>query len=134
MASRMVQLFKDSRFSATMAECNKAVPVSQGMKEAFSTLLGYLTLYTVSLFILSIFIYPDPNEEYSGFFYGRFTGLLHGGLLIPNWLISFFDETRQVKATSYSDWYNYFWWVGAIGNCMLSALMLFVPILIKNKE
>jgi len=37
MASRMVQLFRASRFSTTMAECRSAVPTSQGMNEAFST-------------------------------------------------------------------------------------------------
>ena len=37
IASRMVQLFSASRFSTTMAECNRAVPTSQGMNDAFST-------------------------------------------------------------------------------------------------
>ena len=37
MAKRMVQLFKLSRFSTTIAECNKAAARSHGIKEAFST-------------------------------------------------------------------------------------------------
>ncbi len=37
IAKRIVQLFKASRFSTTMAECSKAAPSSHGMKEAFST-------------------------------------------------------------------------------------------------
>ena len=37
IASRMVQLFKVSRFSTTIAECSNAVPVSHGMNDAFST-------------------------------------------------------------------------------------------------
>ena len=37
IASRMVQAFSDSRFSTTMAECSRAVAISQGMKLAFST-------------------------------------------------------------------------------------------------
>jgi hypothetical protein len=37
MASRMVQVFSALRFSTTMAECNSAVPSSQGMKDTFST-------------------------------------------------------------------------------------------------
>jgi hypothetical protein len=36
MASRMVQPFSASRFSTTIAECSRAVAMSQGMKEAFS--------------------------------------------------------------------------------------------------
>jgi len=37
IASRMVQLFSASRFSTTMAECNSAAAMSQGINEAFST-------------------------------------------------------------------------------------------------
>ena len=37
IASRMVQLFRASRFSTTIAECSRAVAASQGMNEAFST-------------------------------------------------------------------------------------------------
>ncbi len=33
----MVQLFRLSRFSTTIAECSSAVAASQGMNEAFST-------------------------------------------------------------------------------------------------
>ena len=33
----MVQIFSASRFSTTTAECSRAVPISQGMKETFST-------------------------------------------------------------------------------------------------
>ncbi len=37
MASRMVHFSSALRFSTTMAECSSAVPISQGMKLAFST-------------------------------------------------------------------------------------------------
>jgi hypothetical protein len=37
IAKRIVQTFRASRFSTTMAECSNAVPISQGMKETFST-------------------------------------------------------------------------------------------------
>ena len=37
MASSTVQIFRASRFSTTRAECNRALPASQGMNEAFST-------------------------------------------------------------------------------------------------
>ena len=37
MASRIVQIFKASRFSITAAECNSAVPTSHGISDAFST-------------------------------------------------------------------------------------------------
>ena len=37
MPSSTVQLRKAPRFSVTATECSSAVPMSQGMKEAFST-------------------------------------------------------------------------------------------------
>src|SRR5208337_1103814 len=37
MASRTVHAFRLSRFSIAMAECKSAVPVSQGISDAFST-------------------------------------------------------------------------------------------------
>ena len=37
IASSTVQAFRLSRFSTTMAECNSAAAISQGMKLAFST-------------------------------------------------------------------------------------------------
>ena len=37
IASRMVQTLSALRFSITTAECNSAVPASQGISEAFST-------------------------------------------------------------------------------------------------
>ena len=37
IASRMVQALSALRRSTTIAECNSAVPISQGMKETFST-------------------------------------------------------------------------------------------------
>ena len=35
--SRMVQLINAPRFSSTIAECSRAVPISQGISDAFST-------------------------------------------------------------------------------------------------
>src|ERR1035437_6602047 len=37
IARKIVQALSVSRFSATMQECNSAVPASHGIKEAFST-------------------------------------------------------------------------------------------------
>ena len=37
MARKIVQIFSASRFSITATECRKAVPASQGIKDAFST-------------------------------------------------------------------------------------------------
>ncbi len=83
------------------------------------------------VFLLSIFIYPEPNKEYSGFWVGLFSGSLHGSLLIPNWIISQFDGTRLIKATTYSGWYNFCWWCGVIMNFYS---LLISPIISNVKE
>ena len=72
------------------------------------TALIYFSTAIVIMFVMAIFIYPDTNQEYSGFWYG----VLHGNLAPANWIISFFDESRLFKAISYNNWYNWFWWLG----------------------
>lgn len=65
-------------------------------------------------FVLAIFIYPDPLKEYSGFWNGFIIGDLHGWLVVPNFVISLFDNTRLIKATNYSGLYNFSWWFSII--------------------
>jgi hypothetical protein len=84
----------------------------------------------LGIFVAAIFIYPNPNENYSGFWWGWLTGSFHGALLIPNWIISLFDESRLIKANTYSSWYNFNWWLWAIGN-ILNLLKVFVPLFRK---
>ena len=70
--------------------------------------------------ILTIWIYPTPGERYEGFFWGFWTGCWHGVLVVPNWVRSFFDEARLIKASSSSTWYDGWWLItmlsGIIGN------------------
>lgn len=61
-------------------------------------LLLTITFGVGVLFIMSIFIYPEPNKEYSGFWFGLITGSFHGALLFPNWVISLFDDSRLFKS------------------------------------
>jgi|TARA_B110000977_G_C10795471_1_gene384183 hypothetical protein len=86
------------------------------------------------LFIMSIFIFPEPNKEYSGFWYGWLTGSFHGALLIPNWIISFFDESRQIKATTFSGWYNFNWWIWSIGQFFTVFLKPILAYIKESKE
>jgi hypothetical protein len=37
-------------------------------------------------FVIAYFIYPEANKEYSGFFFGGFTGAVHVGPLINNYI------------------------------------------------
>ena len=95
------------------------------------TILFKLLASMAVLFIAALFIYPTPGDTYSGFWWSLLTGAFHGALLIPNWIISFFDHTRLIKASHYSGWYNFWWWLWAIGN-ILNILSNFVPLLKKK--
>ena len=53
----------------------------------------------------------DPAQEY-----GWWMGIVHGLLLVPNWLISLFDSTWLVKAPLHTQMYNIDWWVCGILN------------------
>ena len=86
------------------------------------------------LFIMSIFIFPEPNKEYSGFWYGWLTGSFHGALLFPNWIISIFDESRQIKATTFSGWYNFNWWMLSIGQVFTLFLKPILAYIKSSKE
>ena len=82
--------------------------MADGGRGNFSLLRGLTTgvLGVLIGALICIGIYPEPGEHYEGFFYGFFTAMFHGSLLIPNWVISFFDETRLLKALSSSWWYD----------------------------
>lgn len=62
--------------------------------------------------ILSI----NPAKEY-----GWFMGLIHGGLLVPNWLIGLFDGSWLTKAPIHTSMYNVDWWITAILNVIYWA-------------
>ena len=53
----------------------------------------------------------DPAQEY-----GWWMGIVHGLLLVPNWLISLVDSTWLVKAPLHTQMYNIDWWVCGILN------------------
>lgn len=59
----------------------------------------------------------EPEQSY-----GWFMGLIHGGLLIPNWILSFFMEDWLVKAPIHSVMYTIDWWIMAV-ICGFSWLM-----------
>ena len=97
-------------------------------------LLLSISLGVAILFIMSIFIFPEPNKEYSGFWYGWLTGSFHGALLFPNWIISIFDESRQIKATTFSGWYNFNWWMWSIGQVFTVFLKPILAYIKSSKE
>ncbi len=64
-------------------------------------------------FGLSGWLRIDPGQEY-----GWWMGIVHGILLVPNWLISLFDSTWLVKAPLHTQMYNIDWWVCGILNIL----------------
>ncbi len=89
-------------------------------------LLKILLALGLGLF-LTIWVYPTPGERYEGVFWGFWTGCWHGGLMVPNWIWSFFDETRLIKASSSSAWYDLCWWVAAVSSFLGHFVRPFNP-------
>lgn len=53
----------------------------------------------------------DPAQEYNWFM-----GIVHGLLLVPDWIISLFDSSWLIKAPEHTAMYNVCWWVCGILN------------------
>jgi len=92
-------------------------------RSIFNIVIGFIVS-----FITAFFIYPDANKDYSGFWLGFITGGIHGASVLFNWIISFFDETRLIKATTYSGLYNFSWWAGFITYCISLLSNLYIII------
>ena len=84
-------------------------------------------------FLVCYFVFPEAGVDYSGFWFGGFTGLAHGGGWWINWIYSFFDGAHLVKAVTYSGWYNFCWWGSAILGTV-SYLILFVGAVISARK
>jgi len=72
-----------------------------------STLLGLLGM-VVGIVIACFLCRINPAIEA-----GWLRGLWHGMNLVPNWILSFFDD-RLVQAPLHSTAYSVFWWLSAI--------------------
>lgn len=82
-------------------------------------------LVTVAVsFGLAWLLSINPAKEY-----GWFMGLIHGGFLVPNWIISWFDPDWLVKAPLHTTMYNVDWWISVIFSAIfwsLSLLLFFI--------
>ena len=78
--------------------------------------------------VLSIWIFPTPGEHYEGGLWGWWTGCCHGGLMVPNWIWSLYDETRLFKASSSSTWYDVCWWVAMVASLLSNYIKPFFPL------
>jgi hypothetical protein len=71
-----------------------------------STLFGMAVGVAIAYFLCRI----NPAIEA-----GWLRGLWHGANLVPNWILSFFDD-RLVQAPLHSTAYSVFWWLSAISS------------------
>ena len=70
----------------------------------------FYLLFFIATFIVAWFYNFQPDYEYS--WYWMF---FHGGLIIPNWIYSWFTESKMCKPELYTTGYNVFWWISVIG-------------------
>jgi hypothetical protein len=109
------------------------------MKKALFSFVGF---YLLIPFVLTYFIYPVAEKEYSGFWYGMITGSVHGYTWLQNLVYSVFDSAHFIKAPNCSGWYSFCFWTSAISVSflILAQLLLIlglgslVSFLKKNKE
>ena len=78
-------------------------------------LVGFLTKYVFCFLIAYFLFYPDAAKYYEGFFDGLIIGGIHGGLAIPNKIISLYDG-RLIMAQSCSTFYTVVWWLSLISS------------------
>ncbi len=101
-------------------------------RKLFGIIMFIVTSLIVTL-LLSIFIFPNPEKEYFGFWHGLL-GALHGSWIIANWIIGFFNEARLLKAVTYGSWYGFFWWVGIILYVLGFVWNAIVPLFVSVED
>lgn len=69
----------------------------------------FTLLCWVAAFIVAWFYNFQPDYEYS--WYWMF---LHGWIIIPSWIYSWFIDTKLCKPELYTTGYNVFWWFSVI--------------------
>ena len=95
---------------------------------AFSYLMG-ICIGIALAFMLSFFLCDIHPEIESGWL----RGFWHGGNLVQNLILSFFDG-RLLKAPLHSTAYSVFWWICSIGSVITWIMMIFGWIInLRNK-
>lgn len=95
--------------------------------------LGFIVTSLIVTLLLSIFIFPNPEKEYFGFWHGLL-GALHGSWIIANWIIGLFNEARLLKAVTYGSWYGFFWWAGVVIYIIVFIYNVFVRLFITVED
>lgn len=103
------------------------------MAKILGNYLGTILSWVIICFIAWKF--PISAEEE----YGWFSGLIQGGFLVPNFIVSFFSSNEILyKAPIHTSAYTIFWWIGAICVILLAVQTLLKSLLIifvaKNKK
>ena len=86
----------------------------------------------VAAFIVAWFYNFQPDYEYSWYWV-----FLHGWLIIPNWIYSWFIDAKLCKPELYTTAYNIFWWMSLIGfsiSFITSIISIFINPEFGSKE
>ena len=75
------------------------------MKNSFWISLGCI----IVAFIVAWFYNFKPDYEYSWYWI-----FFHGWLIIPDWIYSWFVDSKACKPELYTSAYNVFWWISVI--------------------
>ena len=87
----------------------------------------FTILCWVAAFIVAWFYNFQPDYEYS--WYWMF---FHGWLIIPNWIYSWFIDTKLCRPELYTTGYNVLWWLTVIGVSISIITTIFNFIIFSN--
>lgn len=70
---------------------------------------GHVVFWIIA-FIIAWFYNFQPGYEYSWWWM-----FLHGPLIVPNWILSFFIDGKACRPELYTTAYGVLWWISTIG-------------------
>lgn len=90
--------------------------------EAIGTIVGSVLVIAVA-FLLAWIFDINPLKEY-----GWLMGCFHGAWLIPNWIMSLFNDAVLTKALLHTSAYNVFYWIFLVINVWVWIRMIFTTL------
>lgn len=84
-------------------------------------------LFWAVMFAVAWILRMNPEKEY-----GWFMGLVHGGLVIPNWIISLFNSDWLYKAPLHTNAYMVFWWINVVLSILNYVVMGVVRLFVRR--
>ena len=91
--------------------------MSEDREKPASVFVKYFIGWGIA-FAIAYFVNPTPDKHYEGFIDGVILANFHGTLWFPNWVMSLFEPSHLVKASSSSTVYTVFWWLACVGSVL----------------